>query len=38
MERLHKLTNQKGQLLVEMLLAIAITAIMLPALLTGLFS
>ncbi len=35
---LLKLTNQKGQLLVEMLLAIAITAIMLPALLTGLFS
>lgn len=33
-----KLTDQKGQLLVEMLLAIAITAIMLPALLTGLFS
>ncbi len=30
--------NQKGQLLVEILLAIAITAIMLPALLTGLFS
>ncbi len=38
MERLSKSTNQRGQLLVEMLLAIAITAIMLPALLTGLFS
>jgi hypothetical protein len=30
--------NQKGQMLVEIMLAIALTAIMLPALLTGLFS
>ena len=38
----HRLINivadQKGQLLIEILLAIAITAIMLPALLTGLFA
>lgn len=39
MELLQILTkNQKGQMLVEILLAIALTAIMLPALLTGLFS
>lgn len=43
MEQLHKLTKllrrtSRGQLLVEILLAIAITAIMLPALLTGLLS
>lgn len=39
MERLfHQIKNQKGQMLVEILLVIAITAIMLPALLTGLIS
>jgi type II secretory pathway pseudopilin PulG len=32
------ISNQRGQLLIEILLAIAITAIMLPALLTGLFA
>ena len=43
MEQLQILINgikkrQEGQLLIEIILAIAITAIMLPALLTGLFS
>lgn len=43
MERLQILINifikrEEGQLLIEIILAIAITAIMLPALLTGLFS
>lgn len=43
MEQLHQLINnfrkrEDGQLLIEIILAIAITAIMLPALLTGLFS
>lgn len=35
---IKKRNRQKGQLLVEILLTIALTAIMLPALLTGLFS
>lgn len=39
MEALSALTkNQKGQLLIEILLAMALTAIILPALLTGLLS